>query len=83
MRSVQIRTQSPGPSPSEMSFNPGQEAAHNIESQERPCSYIKSLVDEREDHIEGCPTSAISEVETQEKPCRVLNMNLKGEKAAD
>lgn len=83
MRSVQIRTQSPGPSLLEMSFSPGQEPGHSIETQERPCTYIKSL-DEREDHIvEGCPTSAISELETREKPCRVLNMDLKGDKAAD
>lgn len=84
MRSVQIRTQSPGPSLLEMSFSSGQEPGHNIEAQERPCSYTKSLVVERENHIvEGCPTSAIPELETREKSCRALNMDLKRDEAAD
>lgn len=84
MRSVQMRTQPPGPSPFESSFSPGQEPGHNIEADERPCSYIKSLVDERDDHIvEECPTSSISELDNREKSCRVLNMNLKGDESED
>lgn len=84
MRSVQMRTQPSGPSPFESSFSPGQEHGHNIEADERPCSYIKSLVDERDDHIvEECPKSSISELDNREKSCRVLNMNLKGDEPED
>ncbi|XAR61393.1 hypothetical protein NMG60_11035085 [Bertholletia excelsa] len=63
LRSVQMRTQPLGPTPFELPFGAGQEAMHS-ETEERPCSYMKSLVDEREDyHIEDCSLSDISEAE--------------------
>ncbi|KAA8543043.1 hypothetical protein F0562_021462 [Nyssa sinensis] len=84
LRSVQMRTQPPGPSPFELPFSPGHEPGHNIEAEERPCSYIKSLVDEREYPIEECSSSNISEPDyDREKSCRVLNMNLKDDESTD
>lgn len=82
LRSVQMRTQPPGPSPFELSFS--SEPAHGIEhEEERPCSYMKSLVDEREYHIE-CSSMAISDTEcSREKPCRVLNMDVKEDHSVD
>ncbi|KAJ0111705.1 hypothetical protein Patl1_00912 [Pistacia atlantica] len=71
LRSVQMRTQPPGMP----SFE--QEPV-----EERPCSYIKSLVDEREYQIEECSSLHMSEPEfSQEKSCRVLNMNMKGDES--
>ncbi|CAK9145198.1 unnamed protein product [Ilex paraguariensis] len=83
LRSVQMRTQPAGPSPFELPFVPGQEPGHNIEAEEQPCCYMKSLVDEREYQITECSSSRISEPENQEKSCRMLNMNLKGDEPAE
>ncbi|CAL1398713.1 unnamed protein product [Linum trigynum] len=62
LRSVQMRTQPPGPSSDELPFASGQELhAPNIETEERPCSYMKPMVeDEREYHIEDCSPMKIS-----------------------
>ncbi|XP_044480978.1 uncharacterized protein LOC123207533 [Mangifera indica] len=70
LRSVQTRTQPPGMP----SFE--QEPV-----EEQPCSYIKSLVDEREYQIE-CSSLPMSEPEfSQEKSCRVLNLNMKAQES--
>ncbi|XP_059659384.1 uncharacterized protein LOC132306146 [Cornus florida] len=83
LRSVQMRTQPPGPPSFELPFSPGQDPGHNIEAEDRPCSYMKSLVDEREYPIEQCPSLSISEPEyNQQKSCKVLNMNLKDDDPA-
>ncbi|KAK1558642.1 hypothetical protein Q3G72_004942 [Acer saccharum] len=85
LRSVQMRTQPPSLLSYELPFGSSQEPVHNIEVEERPCSYMKSLVDdEREYQIEDCSPLPMSEPEyRQEKPCRVLNMNMKGEESHD
>ncbi|KAH7863277.1 hypothetical protein Vadar_015634 [Vaccinium darrowii] len=78
LRSVQMRTQPVGPSPFELSFSPGQESIHNIEeTEERPCSFMKSLVDERDYHIEECSSFRVPEPEyNMEKSCTVVNMKV-------
>ncbi|KAL2323692.1 hypothetical protein Fmac_028071 [Flemingia macrophylla] len=48
LRSVQMRTQSPGSASLDLPFGSNQDPPANIDSEERSCSYIKSLVDERE-----------------------------------
>ncbi|KAM6552017.1 hypothetical protein CsatB_001825 [Cannabis sativa] len=81
LRSVQMRTQPLGPSSHfELSFS--SEPEHNIEQEEeRPCSYMKSSDDEREFHIESM---TISDPEcSREKPCRVLNMDVKEDHSVD
>ncbi|PON61676.1 pollen-specific LRR extensin-like protein [Parasponia andersonii] len=81
LRSVQMRTQPSGPSPFELPFS--SEPAHSIESEERPCSYMKSLAVEREYQIE-CSSMAISDPEcNHERSCRVLNMDAKEDNCAD
>ncbi|KAI4301479.1 hypothetical protein L6164_034755 [Bauhinia variegata] len=78
LRSVQMRTQPAGSASLELPYGSVQESVPNIDAEERPCSYVKSLVDEREYQIEECSSMRISEPEfSQEKPCRVLNMNVK------
>ncbi|KAF8401365.1 hypothetical protein HHK36_012317 [Tetracentron sinense] len=93
MRSVQMRTQSPGPPSFELPFAPVQESMHDIEAEEQSCLCVKSLVDEREYQnprqdsnlfIEECSSMGISEPEfSRVKSCRVLNMNAKGEESGD
>jgi hypothetical protein len=74
-----MRTQPTGSSSFELSFGSGQEPGSNMEAEERPCSYMKSLVEEREYPLEECSSMSISEPEfNEEKACRVLNMNIKG-----
>ncbi|KAL2556608.1 putative protein TPRXL [Forsythia ovata] len=48
LRSVQMRGQPPGSLPIESPCSPGQELGHNMETEERPCSYMKTIVNERE-----------------------------------
>lgn len=68
MRSVQMRTQPPPPSPYELPFA-GQEP-----------SYMKSLVDEKEYQIEDvCNSLSMLGPENREKSCRVLSLKLKGD----
>lgn len=46
--------------------------------EDRPCPFMKSLDDYREYQIDECPSMGLAEPEfNQEKPCRVLNMNVK------
>ncbi|XP_034911796.1 uncharacterized protein [Populus alba] len=79
LRSVQMRTQPTGSSSFELPFGSGQEPGSNMEAEERPCSYMKSSVEEREYPLEECSSMSISEPEfNEEKACRVLNMNIKG-----
>ena len=83
LRSVQMRTHPPG-SASELPFGSGQEPAPiNIDPEERPCSYLKSLVDERDYQIEE-ECSPVGSPETElnhdDKPGSGLKMN---PKAAD
>ncbi|MBA0762594.1 hypothetical protein Gotri_012185 [Gossypium trilobum] len=84
LRSVQMRTQPSGPSPFELPFGSGQENVPNIEVEERPCSFIKSLVDDQEYQIEECSLLGTSDPEfSQEKSCRVRSMTLKGDDSED
>lgn len=79
LRSVQMRTQPSIPSSFELPFGSGQEPVHNIEVEERQCSFIKSLVDDRGYQVEDCPPLRISDPEfSREKSCRLLNTNVKG-----
>ncbi|KAJ4838646.1 hypothetical protein Tsubulata_004239 [Turnera subulata] len=80
LRSVQMRTQPSGSSSLELPYGQGQEPVPNIEPEERPSSYMKSLVDEREYQIEECSSVSISEPDFNgEKSCRMLNMNVKAD----
>ncbi|KAB5527387.1 hypothetical protein DKX38_021234 [Salix brachista] len=80
LRSVQMRTQPLSSSSFELPFGSGHEPGSNIEAEERPCSYMKSLVEERGYQLEECSSMTISEPEfNEEKACRVLNMNIKGD----
>ncbi|KAL2239035.1 UNVERIFIED_CONTAM: hypothetical protein Sindi_1095200 [Sesamum indicum] len=54
LRSVQMRAQPVGSSNFELPLSPGQESGNNIESEERPCSYMKLDVDERGYQIAEC-----------------------------
>nr|POE96763.1 hypothetical protein CFP56_27429 [Quercus suber] len=84
LRSVQMRTQSPGPLSYELPFGSGQDPVPNIEAEERPCSYMKSLVDEREYQIEECSSMGLPESEfNQDSSCEVVNMNVKGGDSED
>lgn len=49
------------------------------DAEDRPCSFMKSLEDEREYQIDECPSMGLSEPEfnPEKPPCRVLNMNVK------
>ncbi|KAI9082633.1 hypothetical protein K1719_035502 [Acacia pycnantha] len=48
------------------------------DAEDRPCPFMKSLDDYREYQIDECPSMGMSEPEfNQEKPCSVLNMNVK------
>lgn len=83
LRSVQMRAQPLGPSSFELPFSSGQEPVHNMEAEERPCSYMKSLVDERDYQIE-CSSMSISDPEcSRDKSCRMLNMDVKEDNSAD
>ncbi|KAK2965236.1 hypothetical protein RJ640_019991 [Escallonia rubra] len=83
LRSVQMRTQPPGPSLLELSFNSAQEPQPDIEVEGRPCSYMKSLVDESEYQIEEDNSSlSLSGLEKLEKPCRGLKVTSKEESAS-
>ncbi|KAJ6404130.1 hypothetical protein OIU84_012340 [Salix udensis] len=80
LRSVQMRTQPAGSSSFELPFGSGDEPGSNMEAEERPCSYMKSLAEERGYPLEECSSMSISEPEfNEEKACRVLNMNIKGD----
>nr|XP_008369064.2 putative protein TPRXL isoform X2 [Malus domestica] len=84
LRSVQMRTQPAGPPSYELEFGSGQETVSDIEAEEQPCSYMKSLVDEREYPIAGCSSMGITEPDfKQEKSCRMLDMDVKGIDSAD
>ncbi|XP_008369064.3 uncharacterized protein LOC126617327 isoform X2 [Malus sylvestris] len=84
LRSVQMRTQPAGPPSYELEFGSGQETVSDIEDEEQPCSYMKSLVDEREYPIAGCSSMGITEPDfKQEKSCRMLDMDVKGIDSAD
>ncbi|KAL6271915.1 hypothetical protein ACE6H2_028826 [Prunus campanulata] len=84
LRSVQMRTQPFAPLSDDMAFSSGQEPVSNIEAEERSCPYMKSLVDEREYPIAECSSMGISEPDfKQEKSCRMLDMDEKGNRSAD
>lgn len=68
LRSVQMRTHPLGSSPFESSSSSVQEpSVQNMESEDRPCACIKSLVEEREYQIDEC--LSMGESENQEKSC--------------
>ncbi|XP_061338420.1 uncharacterized protein LOC133285228 [Gastrolobium bilobum] len=79
LRSVQMRTQPPSSASLELPFGSGQESVPNMDPEERSCSYMKSLVDEREYQIEECSSMGIPrpEFNHDNKPCRLLNVNAK------
>ncbi|KAK2457101.1 hypothetical protein P8452_03984 [Trifolium repens] len=85
LRSVQMRTHPPGSASLELPFGSGQEPPPNIDPEERPCSYMKSLVDERDYQIEECSPIGIPETDFNHdnKPCRVLNMSPKSADSGD
>ncbi|OMO82061.1 hypothetical protein COLO4_23260 [Corchorus olitorius] len=84
LRSVQMRTQPSGQSSFELPFGSSQENVPNIEVEERSCSFMKSLDDDREYQIEDCSSLGISEPDySEEKSPRVSNMNLKGNDSRD
>ena len=84
LRSVQMRAQPLGPSSFELPFSPGQEPVHNMDAEERPCSYMKSLVDEREEYQIECSSMGLSDPEcSRDKSCRALNMDVKEDNEDD
>ncbi|KAM7275745.1 hypothetical protein ACFE04_017611 [Oxalis oulophora] len=86
LRSVQMRTQPPCPSSSfELPFTSGQDSVSNvIEVEERPCAFLKSLVDERDYHLEECSTLGISDTDySEERSCEMSNVDMKGDKSGD
>ncbi|KAL6978335.1 hypothetical protein U1Q18_020005 [Sarracenia purpurea var. burkii] len=86
LRSVQMRTQPPGPSSPffELPFGPPQESVHNVETEGQPCSsYMKSLVDDREYQIEECTSFSISEPEYNREKCCMVNLNMKVDEPSD
>lgn len=84
LRSVQMRTHPNGPPSFEMSYGSGQEPGHNMEAEERSCSYMKSLDDEREYQIEDCSSMGMAEPEfSRQKSCRMLNVNVKEDNSVD
>jgi hypothetical protein len=82
---VQMRTHPPGSASLELPFGSGQEPPPNIDPEERPCSYMKSLVDERDYQIEECSPIGIPETDFNHdnKPCRVINMSPKSADSGD
>ncbi|MBA0860325.1 hypothetical protein Goshw_016536 [Gossypium schwendimanii] len=57
-------------------------ALMRIEAEERPCSFVKSLIGDSEYQTEECSSTSISEPEfSREKSCGVSNMDLKGDES--
>ncbi|GAA0157236.1 hypothetical protein LIER_14546 [Lithospermum erythrorhizon] len=73
MRSVQMRTQSPGPGPSpfEAPLSPNHEPVHIMEAEDQSCSYEKSTVD---DIVCQVGESLINPESNSEKPCTMLDL---------
>ncbi|XP_057423172.1 uncharacterized protein LOC130717080 [Lotus japonicus] len=78
LRSVQMRTHPHGYASLELPFGSGQDPTPNIDTEERSCSYMKSLVDEGEYQIEECVPEPVFNHDN--KSCSVLNVK---EKTAD
>ncbi|CDP20380.1 unnamed protein product [Coffea canephora] len=76
LRSVQMRTQPLGSSSFDPPSSSVQEPGHNMETEDRPCSYMKSLVDDTGYQIEECSPLTI-EPKNQEKSCATFNTNLR------
>lgn len=84
LRSVQIRAQPSLSSSLELQYSQGQDPVPNIEPEEGPSSYMKSLVDERGYQIEDCSSVSISGSEFNgKKSCRMINMNVKADDYGD
>ncbi|XP_022155255.1 uncharacterized protein LOC111022394 isoform X2 [Momordica charantia] len=84
LRSVQMRAQPPGPSSMELPYCSMTEPGPNIEAEERPCAFTKSLVNERVYQLEECSTMRVSEPEyNQQKPCKDLNRNMKDSESGE
>lgn len=83
LRSLQMRTQPTGLHSSyELPFGPEQDPMHNEEADVRPCSFLKTSIEEREFQIGECSSSSMGIVESdfeRGKSCRVLNMSMQGE----
>ncbi|KAF5745905.1 hypothetical protein HS088_TW06G00070 [Tripterygium wilfordii] len=83
LRSVQMRAQPSGPSSFESPFRSVPETVSNMEAEEQPCSFMKSLADEREYQIEECSSIDTSEPDfDKEKSCTTLNKCMKVDDAA-
>lgn len=78
LRSVQMRAQPHGPSSMELPYCSMPEPGPNIEAEERSCSFIKSLVDERVYQLGECSSMGVSEPEyNEQKSCKDLNREMK------
>lgn len=92
LRSVQMRAQPSGPPPFESPYNIAQESMHNIEeSEDRPCSYMKPLAEEREFHnsarvpgmLEECPSMGLLESEHRYKKCYGVSSRMKDAESSE
>ncbi|XP_008454306.1 uncharacterized protein LOC103494744 isoform X2 [Cucumis melo] len=80
LRSVQMRAQPAGPSSMELPYCSMPEPGPNIEAEDRPCSCIKSLVDERVYQLEECSSMGLGVSESEyneQKSCKDLNRDMK------
>ena len=87
-----MRAQPSGPPPFESPYNIAQESMHNIEeSEDRPCSYMKPLAEEREFHnsarvpgmLEECPSMGLLESEHRYKKCYGVSSRMKDAESSE
>ncbi|XP_077219315.1 uncharacterized protein LOC143853438 [Tasmannia lanceolata] len=91
LRSVQMRTQPQSPPTFELPFGSGQDTMQNIETaEERPCSYVKPLVYEREYQnsarvpimlLDECSSIGLSESESNQE--KLVNFSMKSEESEE
>ncbi|XP_019163598.1 PREDICTED: putative protein TPRXL [Ipomoea nil] len=82
VRSVQqMKTQPHVPTPFDLSLSQGHDHEHGLETEDRPCLYMKSLIDESDYQIAECSSFRASESENRDKRSRLLNMHVKGDKS--
>lgn len=82
VRSVQMKTLPHGPTPFDLSLSQGHDHEHSLETEDRPCLYMKSLIDDSDYQIAECSSFRVSESESRDKRSRMLNMHAKGDKSA-
>lgn len=81
LRSVQLRTQPSTSLPFDLPFGLGQESVSDIEVEveERPCSFVKTLGEDRgEYHVEEGPSLGITEPEPDDKSSNELKYKYEG-----